>query len=116
MTKKCLHRRFPHATANHFGRQPMPERVRRHFALDTEFLAKLCHDMLNRPRANRPSRLAKFISSAKGGEHPGAAQLVAALLPVCRKELCGFTIEEDRAALSTFRSVDIGNAILDGNV
>src|SRR5215204_6284716 len=116
MTKKCLHRRFPHATAHHLGSQPMPERVRRHFALDTKSFAKLSHNMLDRPRADRPSRLSKFIPSAKGGKHSSAARLIAALFPVCRKELGRLAIEQHRAALSTLRPVDMSDAILNGNV
>src|SRR3954447_2545324 len=116
MTKERLHRRFPDASAHHFGCQPMPEGERRHFALDTESLAKLGHDMLDRPRADRPSRLPRIIPAAKGWEHPGAAWLVAALLPVCRKELSSFTVKEDSAAFSAFCPINIGDAVLNGNV
>jgi len=107
MSKNRLYRRFAHPAADHLGRQPVAEGMRRHVAFDPELPAKLRDDVLDRARADRRSRLADLIPTAKGRKPARAANIVLTILPVRGDRLRGLGIEVYGTALAALGPVDI---------
>jgi len=66
VSEQGLHGRLADPAANHFGRQPVAEGVRRNFAFNTEPFTKLRNDVLHGAGTDALPGFTKFISPTEG--------------------------------------------------
>src|SRR5665811_700126 len=116
MTENGLYGRFPDPPPDQLSGEPMAEGMRRYLTLNSDCRAQLRDDVLHRSRADLLARLPDLVPTGERGQRPGAANQVAASVPVGDKRVGGRDVEMHGSALAALGPVDVGLAIVQRNV
>src|SRR3954453_20179096 len=89
----------------------MAERGWRDFAFDAKYGAELADDVFDRAGADRVAGVTNAIATTESRGRAGAANLIAAQIPVRLQSLSRFGVKVNRPAFASLGPVDIGLAI-----